>query len=116
MSLWDKPYLIDVLPDLADEIRDALREGDETELSDQVGTLIVWGRCPCGDDFCSTFYTGPRPIARWSDEGEHRTIPLRVSNGMINLDVVSGIIREVEVLDRPDLKERVASFPTLARS
>jgi hypothetical protein len=115
MKSWEKPLLTEVLPDLAAEIRVALQGDDEeSELSDQVETLLVWGRCPCGDDFCSTFYTGPRPVAHWSDEGDHRTIPLTVAEGMINLDVVAGVIREIEVLDRPDVADKVESFPPLS--
>jgi hypothetical protein len=104
-----------VLPDLADEIESCLREDDQLDLADQIGTLRVWGRCPCGDDFCSSFYTGRRTPSKWSDEGEYRTVPLSVTNGLVNLDVVGGVIRHVEVLDRHDIADIVASFPALAR-
>src|ERR1700722_2615312 len=113
MQLWTRPLLRQVLPDLADEIRHCLQDDDESDLADQVGSVLVWGRCPCGDDFCSSFYTGPRSRGPWSDEGEDRTIPLLGSSGMVNLDVVAGNIRYVEVLDRPDLALVVATFPPL---
>jgi len=53
--------LIDVLPAFAAELDRALRADDAADLADQVRGLSIAAVCSCGDDFCSSFYTGPRP-------------------------------------------------------
>jgi hypothetical protein len=112
-----RPLVVQVLPDLAAEIRRGLLEYGKDSLADQVDSLRVWGREDCGDDFCASFYTGPLPARRWSDEGEHKTVALVPRICMINLDVVDGTIRYVEVLDLPDTKEKevVKTFPVLKK-
>jgi hypothetical protein len=104
-----------VLPELAEKVRICLLENHESDLADQIGGLRVWGRCPCGDDFCSSFYTGPRTLERWSDEGVHRTVPLLVAGWMVNLDTVAGVIRYIEVIGHPDFANNVAGFPPLPK-
>jgi hypothetical protein len=88
----------------------------ETQLSAKVESLEVWGRCSCGGDSCSSFYTGPRPKAAWSGEGDHRNIALPVHQGIMILDVVEGEIRYVEVLDRPDVEALIKGLPALSRN
>ena len=52
-------------------------------------------------------------MGAWSDEGTYRCVALP---GMIALDVVDNEIRYVEVLDRPEIKMAVESFPIAERS
>ena len=75
----------------------------------------MWGRCSCNDDFCSSFYTGARPTGSWSDEGDHENVVPDASVGMVVLDVVDGVIRYVEVLDRPDVHAVVRAFAAVPR-
>lgn len=93
----------EAMPGLVAELVAALIAGDEPELAQQVRSLRVVSRCGCGDSSCSSFYTGPKPAHAWSAEGTHRCCPLIVERGMVTLDVVDGIIRYVEVVDRPDI-------------
>jgi hypothetical protein len=109
------PLVRDLLPALVAEVEASLRDIDEDDLADQAQTLEIWGRCSCGDDFCSSFYTGPRARGQWSDEGEHRTVPLIVGSGMVNLDVVASVIRYVEVLYRLDVDAIVREQPALPK-
>ncbi len=106
----------DLLPSLVDEMKRALTECDEVEVADRLDSLKAWGRCACGDDFCSSFYTGPQPTGKWGDEGDCWTIPLIVATGIVNLDVVSGMIRYVEVIDRPEVDAIVRRLPALPKS
>jgi hypothetical protein len=109
------PLIRDLAPSLVEEMKQHLDDLGETAVSAKVEPLEAWGRCTCGDDFCSSFYTGPRPLGTWSDEGDHRTTPLPVHEGMVNLDILSGEIRYVEVIDRPDLARAVGQLPALPR-
>lgn len=104
----------EVLPELSKEITLALRGEGETALADQVDQLHIESVCPCGDDFCSSFYTGPFPNGPWGND--HRTIPLPTEQGMVNLDVVEGVIRYVEVLYRPEVKSALSGHPPAVES
>jgi len=53
--------LTDTLPAFAAELRQLLIEKGELELAEQVSGLMIFDRCRCGDDFCATFYTQPKP-------------------------------------------------------
>lgn len=74
-------------------------------LADQVRELSITAVCGCGDDFCASFYTGPRPDGSWG--AEHRNITPTMA-GMVILNVVADRIRYVEVLRRDDVKSIVA--------
>lgn len=110
-----RPLVGEVVPTLAEELVAGLHALGRSDLADQVSTLEVWGRCGCPDDFCSSFYTGPRSTGTWQDEGEHENVVPEGSTGMLILDVVAGVIRFVEVLDRPDIKAVIRTFPALTR-
>jgi hypothetical protein len=56
-----RPLLTDTLPAFATELHRLLIEQDEPELAAQVPGLMIFDRCRCGDDFCATFYTQPKP-------------------------------------------------------
>jgi hypothetical protein len=102
--------LSDTLPHLALELEDLLNKKGEPELAASVSQLIIVDRCRCGDDFCSSFYTQPKPEGRHGPD--HRCIPLDASKGMLILDVVAAAIAHVEVLDRDDVREiLITEFP-----
>lgn len=94
--------LIDLLPAFAAELEHALGADGEHQLADQVASLVIVFRCGCGDDFCSSFYTGARPNGSWGPS--LRTVTPAVATGMVILDVVDDVIRHVEVLHCDDVK------------
>lgn len=101
--------LTNVLPNLAVELEQLLKKRGESELAAQVLTLAIVDRCRCGEDFCSSFYTQPKEGAYGPD---HRCLDLDAERGMVILDVVSGLIAQVEVLNRDDVrKPLVAALP-----
>ena len=62
-------------------------------------------RCRCGDDFCATFYTAPKPRGAWG--AKHETISLDAENGYLNVDVNNGKIVCVEVLYRDEIRNKL---------
>jgi hypothetical protein len=104
------PLLSETFPQLSEELQELLRSDGETTLAAQVPKLTIVDRCRCGDDFCATFFTKPKPA------GAHgpslRTISLQPKKGMLVLDVVEGVIAQVEVLYRDDIRQKLlAMFP-----
>lgn len=99
------PLLEDVLPELAGELRTLLEKSGEFQLAAQVPSLCIIDRCRCGDDFCATFYTAPKPKGAW--EARHETIALDIENGYLNVDVNDGRIVCVEVLYRDDIRDKL---------
>lgn len=113
--------LVDVLPDFAVELAEALRFEDGAELAEQLSGLSITAVCGCGDDFCASFYTGPRPDGPWG--AQHENVTPETATDMVILDVVDGRIRHVEVLYRDDVKSVISALteqatearPTLPR-
>ena len=102
--------LADVFPAFATELRQLLIEKGEPELAAQVPSLRIFERCDCGDDFCSTFYTQPKPEGAYGPG--HRNVALTPNEGTLILDVVDMEIACVEVLDRDDVREKLVEvFP-----
>ena len=100
----------DILPRLADELEQLLGRQKEFDLAAQVKTLRIVDRCRCGDGFCSSFYTQPKPEGAYGPN--HRSFDLDATSGMIILDVVSGAIAHIEVLNREDVRPPLfAAFP-----
>jgi hypothetical protein len=99
------PLLIDAMPELAQELESLLAKDGESDLAVQVRQLHIVDRCRCGDDFCATFYTVPRPNGAWG--AGHRNISLDCETGMLILDVVNDKITCVEVLDRDEIRHRL---------
>ena len=98
------------LPAFARELELHLSEQGELKLASQVSTLEIIDRCRCGDDFCSSFYTQPKPEGAYGPD--HRSFDLDAAEGMVILDVLSGLIAKVEVLNRDDVrKPLIAAFP-----
>lgn len=100
-----KQQLSDALPAFAAELQRLLTEAGESELAAQVPSLGIFGRCDCGDDFCGTFYTKPKPKGSYGPG--HRNVALTPDEGMLILDVVAGEIACVEVLDRKEVREKL---------
>ena len=73
--------LSDTLPALAAELRQLLTEQGEPELAAQVPGLMIFDRCRCGDDFCATFYTQPKPEGRYGPG--HRNVALAPDERML---------------------------------
>lgn len=102
--------LQDALPDLADELTALLRSQNERDLAEQVPQLQLVDRCRCGDDFCATLYTAPKPRGAYGPN--HESLSLNPSSGLLILDLVDGKIVCIEILFRDDLRNRVLQlFP-----
>ena len=102
--------LTEIFPMLALELEQLLKKQGEVELAAQVPQLKVVDRCRCEDNFCSSFYTQPKPEGGY-DPG-HRCLDLDAAEGMLVLDVVAGTIAHVEVLNRYEIRQRlIAEFP-----
>jgi hypothetical protein len=100
---FEKPRLADVLPEFTVELRTLLETAGQHELADQVGGLVIFDRCRCGDSFCSSFYTEPKPNGAYV--GDHDTVEVEPNDGMILLEVVNARIAHIEVLYREDIRE-----------
>jgi hypothetical protein len=102
--------LIDVLPELARELERLLKNQSELDLAAQVPALLIVDRCRCGDAFCASFYTQPKPGGAYGPD--HNCLDLDAAEGMLILDVVAGRIAHVEVLNRDDVRRKlVAALP-----
>jgi hypothetical protein len=102
--------LIEILPALALELEQLFKKQGEPELAAQVPQLAVVDGCRCGDDFCSSFYTQPKPEGRYGPG--HRCLDLEAEEGMLLVDVVEGKIAHVEVLNRVDVRHKLlAALP-----
>lgn len=96
--------LSDVLPELSRELANALRVDGMQEFADQLTTLTLADRCRCNDSGCATFYTSEKPA---SDRQLTRLIPNTYIPGLICIQVQDEIIVCIEMLKRPDLKQRL---------
>src|SRR6266478_9201977 len=104
----EPPLLTDLLPAFAAELEQALREGDEPLLADQIRGLHVVDRCRCSDDFCAMFYTMPPPRGTWAALGQHECVEVdAITNGIVVLDLVDRRIGSVEVLYRDEVRDRL---------
>ena len=102
--------LIDVLPELARELEQLLKDQEKFELAAQVPELAIVDRCRCGDYFCASFYTQPEPGGACGPD--HDSFDLDATQGMLILDVVASKIAHVEVLNREDVRKKlVAALP-----
>lgn len=100
--------LTDLLPAFAVELERLLTEAEEGELAKQVLDLKIFERCSCGDDFCSTFYTQPKPKGAYGSG--HRCVRLfPVAGSHLVLDVVAGKIACIELLDREDVRQKLVA-------
>jgi hypothetical protein len=79
--------LADVVAAFATELRQLLEKQGEPELAAQVSGLTIFDRCHCGDDFCATSYTQPKPKGGFGPG--HRNVLLASDNGTLILDVAA---------------------------
>ena len=94
--------MVDRWPKLALQIRSALIADGEVALAAQVDGLEIVQMCKCGDSFCQSFYTAPKPEGPWGP-GHRNVAPEPAWSGMLIFDVVDERITYVEVIDRPPL-------------
>jgi hypothetical protein len=92
---------------VVDELAAALERDGDQSLAEQVATLEVWDYCGCGDEFCGSFYTAQKPSGPWPKLGVHSTVAPSVRKGMVILDVLDGVIRYVEILNRPEIRKLI---------
>jgi len=97
--------LENIAPEFAAEIRHSLDADGYVDLAAQVEGLEIVDFCSCGQFNCSTFYTIPKPDGAYGPT--HENIVIESETGWVVLDVIEGKIACVEVLDRPDIKEKL---------
>lgn len=100
------PLVVDVVPELAEELERELRASGDVDLAHQVAGLRMSKSCGCGDDFCATFYTAATP--RGPSSKKPYGVPL--SNHNLIVHVLGGEIIEVEVLFRDDLRPKIRAI------
>jgi hypothetical protein len=105
MSNEKQTLVSDVFPEFATELQHLLTQQGQHELAAQVSGLVILDRCRCGDDFCATFYTQPKPVGRYGHD--HRNVALTPEDGMVILDVVGDKIACVEVLYRDEIRRKL---------
>jgi hypothetical protein len=101
----DHLIVAEVFPEFAAELEGLLQAEGEEALAKQVAALRIVERCQCGDDFCSTIYTTPKPKGAWGPN--HRNVLPEAKSGMIILDVVDDKIAEIEILNRDEIREKL---------
>jgi hypothetical protein len=101
--------LVDMFPELSVEL-ELLRVSGEHALAEQIARLRVLDRCRCGDDFCATFYTQPKPKGSYGPG--LRTVALEPNTRYLIVDVVDGSVAKVEVLYRDEIRRTLLTkFP-----
>ncbi len=100
--------LNDVLPAFAVELHELILKTERADLAEQVNRLEIFERCRCEDEFCSSFYTVPKPNGAWG--AGHSNLALSPDKGMVVLDLIDDRICYVEVIDRDDVREAFTSF------
>ena len=101
MTETGRRRVLELSPGLAGVLHASLVADGRFDLVDTVEELEAQEPRSCGDAFCTSCYTGPRPDGRWGPD--HENLVYDLAEGMLVLDVVDGVIRFVEVLDRPTL-------------
>ena len=105
------PLLGEVAPGFAYELEYLLRQAGRPDLADAAATLPIFGRCPCRDLACASFYTTSwlDALIEWARAGE--TIRLRPTRGEVSVDVANARILSVEVLGKRDVWLSLAHLP-----
>ena len=92
----------EVYPDLSAMLVALLTEDGESDLAARALDLRIVARCGCGDDFCQSLRTAPKPDGGYGSG--HRNVLLSPPQGSIILDVVCDEIMFVELLSLPRLQ------------
>ncbi len=100
--------LAETLPEFAQELQ-RLLQAQKPELAVQVPILKIVEGCGCGDDFCASFYTRPKPNGAYGP-GHDSLLLDTEAPGMLILDVVDGVISFIEVLYRPDVRQKLVAL------
>jgi hypothetical protein len=95
----------EMFPELALELRRLLTERGEMALASQIPELELLDLCRCGDAFCATIYTTPKPVKRYGPN--HRSFDLDAESGVIILDAVDARIVCIEILNRDDVRRKL---------
>ena len=107
------PRLRDVASELVSELQRLLTEQGEHGLAAQAAELAIVEHCPCGDAFCSTFYTAARPNGAYGSGLQ--AILLTPQRGMLIIDVVGSDIVGVEILYRDELRTKIRAAVAQAK-
>lgn len=99
--------LSEIAPEFADEIHRSLITDGFADLANQVDSLQIVDVCRCDQPNCSTFYTAPKPDGAYP---KHENIVIESKTGLVVLDISDAKIVCVEVLDRPDIKEKLGEM------
>ena len=105
--------IAEAFPEFAAELEGLLRVEGEGALAKQVASLRIVERCQCGDDFCATMYTIPKPKGAWGPS--HRNVLPEAESGMIIVDVVDEKIAEIEVLYRDEIRKKLNDIIPLVK-
>lgn len=97
---------IELFPDVALQLIQALTDSAEDQLATSVPDLKVVDRCRCGDDFCAMVYTEPKPKGAYGPSLRNFHFDAD-ERGMVILDIVDDRIMSVEILFRPGARERL---------
>jgi len=106
------PRLTAVAPEFARELELLLTQARRPGLVASIPTLEIFGRCPCSDLACASFFTAP-----WREDAltlwvrVWTTIPLPAARGEVSIDVTDDGIVAVEVLNRRDVWLSLARLP-----
>ena len=92
-------------PDFSVDLQRLLMQAGRPDLANQINELTMQDRCRCGDSFCGTFYTAPKPQGSYGPG--HENVVLEPDEGMVILDVVDGRIKCVEVLYRYEIRSKL---------
>jgi hypothetical protein len=105
------PLLREISLAFTTELESLLRREGRLEPADSVATLRIFGRCPCSDLACASFYTSAwrDTLIEWARAGE--TIRLHPDRGEISVDTAGERILSVEVLGRRDVWLALAHVP-----
>ena len=98
------PFLDDVDPELAEELKRELDGRGQRALADTIFDLRLVEPCRCTDSRCASFYTVGRFHLAWLWRQRWRTVAIR-TQPLLSIDVSGDFIVGVEVAERPALRQ-----------
>ena len=100
----DHFWLGEQLPELAEDLDAGFRSIGRDDLADRVWDAEIIEPCPCASESCGTFYTIPNRI--WTGKVE-RFFDIPDVDGLICVHVVNGQLAWVELINRPDICQKL---------